>query len=57
MIHLSPVGASILAVTTISMMLFVMNAHNSSIVRWGALIIAAAAVVVLAFGYRSPPRT
>jgi bacteriorhodopsin len=57
MIHLSPVGASILAVTTISMILFVMNAHNSSIVRWGAFIIAAAAVVVLAFGYRSPPRT
>ena len=46
-------GAATLAVTAISMMLFVMNAHNSPFVRWSAFINAAAAVGALALSYRS----
>lgn len=51
--RLTPVGASILAVTAIAMMLFIMNAANSAVVRWGAFVIAAAAVCALAWSDRS----
>jgi hypothetical protein len=50
---LTSTGAVILAVTTVGMMLFIMNADNSQLVRWGAFLIGSASVVVLALNYRS----
>ncbi len=50
---LTQASASILAATTFSMMLFIMNARNPAYVRWGALAIAAAGVAMLAFSKRS----
>jgi hypothetical protein len=46
-------GGVILAVTAVSMMLFMMNAGNSPLVRWSAFVIGAGSVVVLALNYRS----
>jgi hypothetical protein len=53
MTRLTGPGAVILAVTAVSMMLFIMNAGNSLLVRWGAFLIGSAAVLFLAFNYRS----
>jgi uncharacterized protein (AIM24 family) len=50
---LTGTGAVMLAVTTVGMMLFIMNAGNSLLVRWGAFLIGSASVVVLALNYRS----
>ena len=51
--QLTGVGAVGLAVVAVSMMLFIMNAGNSPLVRWGAFLIGSAAVLFLAFNYRS----
>jgi hypothetical protein len=53
MTRLTRPGAVILAVTAVSMMLFIMNAGNSPLVRWGAFLIGSGAVLLLAFGYPS----
>ena len=53
MIRLTGLGALILAVVAVSMMLYIMNPANSALVRWGAFIMGAAAVVTLALSYRS----
>ena len=53
MTRLTSPGAVILAVTAVSMMLFIMNAGNSPLVRWGAFLLGSAAVLLLAFGHPS----